>query len=119
VYLADYTTGAGGTYAVTTSSIVGAYGSWIVERVCCNGNVPVPLANTVNIAFGGIEYATTESDKLFYAGSQAATTEILTMTDDAGDQDIETVRQGSTGTMGLNGLWFTTVNCAYEGGCTP
>jgi len=119
VYLADYTTGTGASYSVTTSDIVGAYGNWVVERVCCSGNEPIPMANTVNIAFGGVEYATTGSDKLLYAGSQAATTQILTMTDDAGDQEIETVRQGSTGIMGLNGLWFTTVNCAYEGGCTP
>jgi hypothetical protein len=32
--------------------------------------------------------------KLFYPGSQAASTEILTMTDDAGDQPIEIVNQG-------------------------
>jgi hypothetical protein len=119
VYLADYTTGMGQSFSVTTSDIVGACGNWIVERVCCSGNQPIPLANAVNIAFGGIEYAVTGTDKLLYAGSQAAMTQVLTMTDDHGDQDIETVRQGSTGVMGVNGLWFTTVNCAYEGGCTP
>ncbi len=46
-------------------------------------------------------------------------TDILTMTDDAGEQDIETVFQGSSGFEGEHALLFYTSNCAPQGGCTP
>jgi hypothetical protein len=118
VFLEDFTTATYQEYSITTSGIVGATANWTVERQCCSGNEPIALANTVSIAFGA-GLAETKNDKFFYPGSQASTTQVLTMTDDAGNQDIETVSQGSTGSEGLTGLWFETANCAFYGGCTP
>lgn len=119
VYLEDNTTGTYGRYSVTTSGIVGSTANWMVERFCCNGNEPVPLANTTNIAFGGAFAGNETDEKIFYPGSQATTTEILAMTDDAGDQTIEKVTQGSGGYEGRSGLWFETTDCAAVEGCTP
>ncbi len=118
VFLEDITSGVYGTYSVTTSGIVGRYADWIVERPCCTDNQPLALANTTSLAFGAA-YAATENDKIYYPGSQASTTEVLAMTDDAGDQTIEQVTQGSTGYQGHSGLWFETLNCAAINGCTP
>jgi hypothetical protein len=119
VYLQDITTSTYGTYSVTTSGIVGATANWTVERLCCSANEPIPLANTSAIAFGGAFAGDPNEGKLFHPGSQASTTEILTMTDDAGDEEIESVTQGSAGYEGTTGLWFETRNCAAVGGCTP
>jgi len=117
VYLEDMTTSVYGAYSVMSSGIVGYTANWIVERQCCSNNEPLPLANTTNIAFGfGSAYSA--SDKFFYPGSQAKTTEVLNMTDDAGDQTIEQVFQGSTGYQGQRSLWFETENCAAVNGCT-
>jgi hypothetical protein len=118
VYLEDMTTSVHGAYSVTSPGIVGHAANWVVERQCCSDNEPLPLANTTNIAFGwGIAYS--ESEKSFYPGSQATSTQVLNMTDDAGDQTIEQVLQGSAGFQGQRSLWFDTTNCAAAGGCTP
>jgi hypothetical protein len=77
-----------------------------------------PLANTGSIFFdgGAVE---NQSGALFYPGSQAALTQVLTMTDDAGDQAIELTNQGSgTGYEGEHALFFQTTGCAWSGGCT-
>ncbi|MFZ1918930.1 MAG: G1 family glutamic endopeptidase, partial [Terriglobales bacterium] len=118
-YLQDNTTGIYGSYSVTTSGIVGKTANWMVERLCCSGNEPITLANTTSIAFGGAFAGNETDEKIFYAGSQASTTEILAMTDDKGDETIEDVTQGSTGYEGRSGLWFETTNCAAVYGCTP
>jgi hypothetical protein len=117
-YLEDMTSGVSASYSVTTSGIVGHSANWMVERMCCTDNQPSALANTTNIAFGAA-FAETENAKIYYPGSQATTTEVLAMTDDAGDQTIEHVTQGSTGYQGQTGLWFETLNCAAVNGCTP
>jgi hypothetical protein len=118
VFLQDLITETYASYNVATSGIVGATANWTVERLCCSNNEPIALANTVSIAFG-YAIAGSESEKFFYPGSQAKTTEVLTMTDDAGDQGTEIVIQGSAGNEGLRGLWFETTGCASIGGCTP
>jgi hypothetical protein len=118
VYLEDETSGVSAGYSVATSGIVGHSADWMVERMCCTGNEPSALANTTNIAFGA-GFAETENAKMYYPGSQATTTEVLTMMDDAGDQIIEHVTQGSTGYQGQTGLWFETADCAAVQGCTP
>jgi len=118
VSLQDLTTGSYFVVSVDTSGMVGATANWIVERLCCNDSVWFPLANTVNVAFGN-SYAEKEDDLFLFPGSQASSTEVLTMTDDAGDQYIEAVSQGSAGNEGLTGLWFQTEGCAYQNGCTP
>ncbi len=119
VLLGNLTSGIYSSYSVKTSGIVGYTANWVVERPCCGGNnEPVPLANTTNIAFGG-GFAYNANQKFFDPGSQAGSTEVLNMTDDAGDQTIEQVTQGSTGRQGQSGLWFDTEQCASFGGCTP
>lgn len=118
-YVQDDTTGTYGSYSVTTSGIVGKTANWMVERFCCNGNQPIALANTSNIAFGGAFAGNETEEKLWYPGSQAITTEILAATNDAGDETIESVTQGSGGYEGRSGLWFETNGCALTEGCTP
>jgi hypothetical protein len=121
VFLEDMTTLTYNSYSVSTPGIVGKTANWIVDRACCNPYPdPYALANAIGIAFenGG---ATTEAGdgKDFFPGSQASSTQILTMMDDEGDQNIEIVNQGSNGYQGLSSLWFETTGCAYSGGCTP
>jgi hypothetical protein len=120
VYLGDLTTQTYKSYTVSSPGIVGNSAAWIVETLCCTGNQPFPLANTLSIAFGdaavqtGSQFDTKNGSN---PGSQASSTKILTMTNYAGDQDIETVDQGSAGTEGLQGLWFQTLGCALINGC--
>jgi Peptidase A4 family len=119
VYFEDYTISTSASYAVTTRGVVGATANWTVQRLCCGASEPIPLANTVNIGFGHAFASKGVVQQFFFPGSQATSTQVLTMTDDAGDQDIEQVTQGNGGPEGLGGLWFETFNCAYSGGCTP
>jgi hypothetical protein len=91
------------------TALPGAPTDFIVGRPCCAGNVPCPLPNTTEITFNG-GMAETGNSTVFYPGSQASSTEILTMTDDGGDQDIEVLSgQGSSGYQGQHSLWFTEV----------
>ncbi|MGB9234025.1 MAG: G1 family glutamic endopeptidase [Terriglobales bacterium] len=120
VYLSDLTTFTAAEYSVSTPGLIGQNVAWMVSRSCCdNPNLygTFPLANTASVFFGGGN-AETGNGKFFYPGSQATSTLILSMTDDKGDQSMETVTQGSSGNEGLHALSFTTVNCAYGGGCT-
>jgi hypothetical protein len=121
LYLSDLTTFTEVAYSVTTSGLVGQNAEWMVSRTCCDNPYNVygtyQLSNTANIFFD-LGYAETGNGKYFYPGSQATSTLILTMTDDKGDQAIETVNQGSAGYQGQHSLSFTTVNCAYDLGCT-
>lgn len=100
---------------------VGSRANWIVDRICCDGPAPNgawPLANTAAIFFDG-GAVQNQSGARFYPGSQATLTQILTMTDDAGDQPIELVNQGSgAGYEGEHGVFFQTTGCAWSGGCT-
>jgi hypothetical protein len=116
VYLTDETTGTSNSYSVSISpGLIGKTADWIVARPCCNGGEPYTLANTVSTFFSGL--AQTTNDKAFWPGSQAGSTEVLTMTNDNGEENIEIVSQGRY--MGLEGLKFETQDCAYYGGCTP
>lgn len=122
VFLEDMTTLTYNSYSVSTSGIVGKTANWIVDPACCNPgpDTPYALANSIGIAFeNGGAVIEAGNGKVFYPGSQASSTEILAMTDDAGDQNIELVNQGNNGYQGLNSLWFGTTGCAYSGGCTP
>lgn len=122
VFLEDETTLAYGTYTVLPGSpLVGRSAQWMVERPCCNGPNPIgayPLANNYAISFDGASVQT-DGGKLFYPGSQASSTYILTMMDDESTQNIELVDQGSTGFQGKHSLLFLTTGCAYAGGCNP
>lgn len=122
VYLEDLTTLTYNSYAVTGPTMAGNTAQWMVARPCCtnNGNLDgmYPLANTISISFDGAT-ALNGNGTQFYPGSQATSTYVLTMTDDAADQPIELVNQGSSGFQGLHSLFFQTTGCAYTGGCTP
>jgi hypothetical protein len=100
----------------------GRSANWIVFRPPYSNSGEIdglsPLANTINLSFEGAEVLTL-AGKPFYPGSQTTTTQVLTMTDDGRDQNIELVNQGSGGYQGLHSLFFETTGCAYVGGCTP
>ncbi len=123
-YVEDLTTLTYNSYTISNPcdrTQIGRFANWMVWRPCCDGPGPDgawPLANTIGISFEGATVLN-GSDKPFYPGSQAASTEILTMTDDAGHQSIEVVSQGSTGFQGQHSLFLQTTGCAYTGGCTP
>jgi hypothetical protein len=119
VVLLDITANVYGSYSFSVSGIAGTTADFIVGRPCCLGNVNYPLPNTTEITFNG-GMAETGNSTVFYPGSQASSTEILTMTDDLGDQNIEVLSgQGSSGYQGQHSLWFTTTGCAWAKGCTP
>jgi hypothetical protein len=119
VYIEDITAATGASYSITTSGLVGQNAGWLVMRPCCVPSTDelYPLANTNSIFMTGA--AATGSSSAYYPGSQAASTILLTMTDDGDDQNIETVNQGSTGYEGLHSLFFNTTGCAAAYGCTP
>jgi hypothetical protein len=121
VFLEDMTTLTYNSYSVSTPGIIGKTANWIVDRACCNPYPdPYALANSIGISFeNGGAVINVDDGKNFYPGSQASSTQILTMTDDEGDQNIEIVNQGINGYQGLNSLWFEVTGCAYSGGCTP
>jgi hypothetical protein len=118
VYIEDTTSQIYSTYSISTPGIVGENADWLVFRPCCAGSVPYPLANSNTIFFGS-GFATNGAVKSFYPGSQVSSTYLLEMMDDGGDQIIEQVEQGSTGSEGESTLTFSVENCAQENGCTP
>ncbi|MFZ1918506.1 MAG: hypothetical protein WAU58_13095 [Terriglobales bacterium] len=122
VLLEDLTLETYDVFTLSTPGIVGKAADWMVWRPGgCSGSgfaYYCPLPNTVHISFDGAA-TWTGGNKYYYPGSQAASTLVLNMLDDGFDQVTETVNQGSAGYEGLHSLMFSTVNCAYSGGCTP
>lgn len=122
IFVEDLTTLTYNSYAVGGFTISGNSAQWMVARPCCfnsgNPDGMWPLANTIGIFFDG-GAVLNGSHKAFYPGSQATSTQILTMTNDQFNQNIELVNQGSTGYEGTHGLWFQTTGCAFTPGCTP
>ncbi len=123
VFLEDYTLQTYNSYSVSTPDIIGNEAEWIVGRPTgLSGPGPDGLfaqPNTIAVSFDRGS-ASNGDAKSFYPGSQASSTYIFTMTDDAGDQPTEKVYgQGSSGYQGLSSLLFITTGCAYSGGCTP
>jgi hypothetical protein len=119
VYVEDVTTLTYNSYTVDPDPLVplvGRTAEWVVERDCCQGPNPSPLLNTVGIFFDEAG-ALNGNGKLFYPGSTATSTAILSMTDDGATQNIEVVNQGSSGYQGQHSLWFQTTGCAFAGGC--
>jgi hypothetical protein len=124
-FVEDLTTLTYNSYTIANPCFenqIGHTANWTVWRPCCGGYGPDgewPLANTISIFFDG-GAVLNGSGKRFYPGSQATTTQILTMTNDGGDQAIEIVNQGNnSGYEGQHGLFFQTTGCAFTGGCTP
>jgi hypothetical protein len=123
-FVEDLTTLTYNSYSVSNPCLtpqVGKSANWVVDRGCCDGPNPIgvwPLGNTIQISFEGASVLN-GNGKSFYPGSQATTTQVMTMTDDGGDQAIELVSQGSGGSQGLHSLSFSTTGCAFTGGCVP
>jgi hypothetical protein len=122
VFVEDLTTQTYYTASLSWLSgpgLVGNSAEYIVERPCCNNDgYPLALANYI-YNFWSDSFAYNGNGGLFYPGSSAATTAILTMYDDGYSQTISDVAGvGSTGFQGKYSLWFADQNCAYSGGCT-
>jgi Peptidase A4 family len=123
VFVEDITQEWGGTFTlayVSGPGLVGSSAEYIVERPCCNGNgFPLPLANYV-LEFMGYNYAVDGAGTLFYPGSTATSTYIITMVADDGSTGISVPAiYGSTGNAGRYSITLEDENCAASGGCTP
>lgn len=119
VYLEDLTTQVYASYSLSTPGLIGHNVGWLVFTPCCaTGSDPFPLANTANIFFDEAG-ASTGVNNDYGAGSQAASTLVLTMYDAGGSGITEYVYQGSGGNEGKYALSFQTTGCAFDGGCTP
>jgi Peptidase A4 family len=123
VFVEDETQLWYGTFGLTYKTgpgVVGSSAEYIVERPCCNGSGdPLPLNNYIWDFFDD-SFAYDGAGKLFYPGSTTASTYLISMCDDACDQDISTPEgYGTAGFQGRYSIWMTDENCAYSGGCTP
>jgi len=121
VYVEDLTQQWGGELGLTYVSgpgVVGSSAEYIVERPCCVGSNLYPLANYV-VEFMGFNYAYDVHDTLFYPGSTAATTAVITMLDDEGSAISTPVIYGTAGNAGHYSIMLEDEGCALSGGCTP
>lgn len=121
VFEEDFTQEWYGTFGldyVTGPGVVGSSAEYIVERPCCNGDNLDPLANYIfepmfyNYAYDG-------KGTLFYPGSTAATTAIITMLDDEGADISYPWLYGTAGNAGRYSVTMADEGCAYSGGCVP
>ena len=123
VFVEDVTQQWSGTFGLTYKTgpgLVGSSAEYIVERPCCNGSGdPLPLNNYV-YDFFNYSFAYDGAGTLFYPGNTSASTYIITMCDDACDQDISTpFMYGTSGNQGRYSIFMEDENCAFSGGCTP
>jgi Peptidase A4 family len=120
LFIEDLTTLTYSSYSVSIpigNTFIGNTAEWIVERRCCgNTGYPFPLLNTIDNFFDG-GAALDNAGKTLYPGSQATSTEVLTMRDDANNQNIELIYQGSSGYEGNHSLLLQTTGCAFSGPC--
>jgi Peptidase A4 family len=120
LFIEDLTTLTYNAYAVSVPSektFIGDTAEWIVERRCCRtSGYPFPLLNTIDNFFDG-GAALDNAKNTLYPGSQATSTEVLTMRDDDNDQNIELIYQGSAGYEGKHSLLLQTTGCAFSGPC--
>lgn len=92
VFVEDVTQQWYGTTSISYVSgpgLVGNSAEYIVERPCCNGSNLFPLGNYV-WEFFDYSYALDGNGTVFYPGSAAATTAIITMLADDGSTQIST-----------------------------
>jgi Peptidase A4 family len=108
---------------VSGPGLVGSSEEQIVERPCCTtaGSSTVFYAlNNYDYAYFADAFGNNNAGIVYFVGEQTASTSLLDMYDDAGDQIIsEPLEQGSTGNAGKYMLSTTDSGCAYSGGCTP
>lgn len=81
VFIEDLSTLTYNSYSVPApnnlSPLIGNSAQWVVERPCCLGSNPYPLLNTIAIFFDG-GAAQTGNGHLFYPGSTATSTAVMT-----------------------------------------
>jgi len=121
VYVEDLTQQWGGELGLTYVSgpgVVGSSAEYIVERPCCVGSNLFPLANYV-FEFMGFNYAYDVHGTLFYPGSTASTTAVITMLDDEGSAISTPLIYGTAGNAGHYSIMLEDEGCALSGGCTP
>jgi hypothetical protein len=119
VFVEDITQQWSGTFGLTYVSgpgLVGSSAEYIVERPG-TGIGFFPLGNYV-LEFFSDSYAYDGAGTLFYPGSTAASTYILTMLADDGETPISYVWvYGTSGNAGKYSFTTADENCAYSGGC--
>jgi hypothetical protein len=115
VFEEDVTQGWYGTFALeylTGPPLVGSSAEQIVERACCDADgYPLALANYISDFFPAAA-AFDGKGEIYVPGQQNSATAVINMVDDAGTQEISTVKQ-----VGPLSLLFESVNCAFSGGC--
>jgi Peptidase A4 family len=115
VFVEDVTQGWYGTFALeylTGPPLVGSSAQQIVERSCCDADgYPWALANYFTDFFPAAAAFDGEG-KIYVPGQHNSATAVINMVDDAGTQEISTVKQ-----VGPVSLFFESVNCAFSGGC--
>ncbi|MGB6383704.1 MAG: G1 family glutamic endopeptidase [Terriglobales bacterium] len=124
VFVEDITQQWSGTFGLVWQSgpgVIGGSAEYIVERPCCSGSNYYPLGNYV-YEFFDYSFAYDGKGTLFYPGSAAAATAIITMeADEAADyQDISRpFYYGTGGNQGKYSIWMADEGCANSGGCAP
>jgi hypothetical protein len=115
VFEEDVTQGWYGTFALaylTGPPLVGSSVEEIVERPCCDADgYPLALANYITEFFPAAA-AFDGKGEMYVPGQHHSDTAVINMVDDAGTQEISTVKQ-----VGPLSLFFESINCALSGGC--
>jgi hypothetical protein len=112
VFLEDLSTLNYNTFTLSSSvPLVGDSVEWLLGTFSTT-----PFPNTTAMFFTGAE-ALTASGHSYYPGSASLSTEVFTLFDPSGTQEIELVSAGVSGNQGKYTLFFQTTGCAYSGGC--
>lgn len=101
--------------------LVGNNVEFIVERPYGDSNTPngyYPLANYI-WSFWDFARSKTFNKVYHYPGTSSSSNWVVSMTDDAVDQTISAPTVGTSGTLGLEGMFVQDENCAQVYGCTP
>jgi hypothetical protein len=113
----------GGTYCLTAPSGITLNGNeaeYVLER--CGGdtltsNHYYPLVNYVSSVWNEAK-ATTFSGAIYYPGSTASSTFLISMLDDE-RAVISTPTVAPSDGLGLYSIWFQNQGCSELGGCAP
>lgn len=101
--------------------LVGNEAEYIVERPSGDSSTPTGYYPLANYIWSFWDYARSKTfAKIYhYPGGTSASTYDLSMTDDVGDQIISVPTVGTSGTLGLEGMFVKNENCAQLIGCVP
>jgi Peptidase A4 family len=124
VFIENFTQQWYGTIGLTYVNgpgLVGSSAEYVVERPT-NGGGGLGLFALANYVWEFFDYSSAYdgNGKEFYPGSDAASTNVITMVaDDASTQISFDTGSGLAGYQGQHSFWMEDANCAYSGGCTP